>query len=333
MINSSNVDDASAIIVKDNKIEQVEHITNVYLSELDMQEASSWRQKLNLASENLAEPPAILKPMVEFLIASLEPSKIYMLRHDDIEKGVAGRYFELMIVMPNGSSPFKEYEPILKLSYLKSKQVRLSIHDEGQVIHGLKRGQLYYCMFFTPDRVIYEKSKFTYPVARVEHIELMCIQADEKFTKCFERASDFFVSAASEFGIISNSLTLFMLHQAVELTCRAVLDCLGGYTIKEHALKILFRHLERHAPQLVRVFNGIDVDDDMEDDVVDSADKDQENKLFHLLERAYIAARYDNGFDVDADAISLLLWKVKQFQNLAVRVVKTRIADFQKGLS
>lgn len=288
---------------------KIELITNVFVNTdtAELREAKDWKERLIAALQKVPSKADTLKPMIEFLIATLEPSKIYMLQHDDINETKPDKYFDLLIVMPSTSPSFTELEPVLELAYLKDKRVCCSLHNEGSIMEGLKNGHLFYCLNFTPSNLVYDKNPTIYPVATSEQSKLMREKAKDIFTKGFEKAKNFYTCAETEFSKENNELTLFMLHQAVELTCRSILLSLNGHNVREHEIKILRKHVRRYAPQLASIFND---------------DNEEEKELLMTLEKGYIATRYDNDFKVDANMLPLLFERVKTFQDVAFQVAK-----------
>lgn len=105
---------------------------------------------------------------------------------------------------------------------------------------------------------------------------------------------------------------MFLLHQAVELTFRSILQCLTGCNIREHEIKVLKRHIRCYTPQLVSIFNE---------------DNQQEKELLATLEKGYITTSYDNNYVVDASILPVLSERVKLFQDTPLQVVKRTIEE------
>ncbi len=289
---------------------KIEFVTNIFLnSDTDSQEVNHWKDKLISILQNVPLKADSLKPLIQFLVVTLEPSKIYLLQHNDISGTPPDRYFDLLIVMPGTAPSFSELEPILDIAYLKNKRVCCSLHNEGCVIEGLKNGHPFYCLNFIPGNIVYDGHETTYPVTTPEQFALIQQAAMETFMKGFEKAKSFYSCAEREFNNGSYELTLFMLHQVVELTCRTVLQSLHGRNLKGHEIRMLEKHIRRPAPELVSIFNE---------------DTEQEKRLLDTLEKGYIDARYNNEFKVDKTILSLLFERVKLFQVTAYEVIKMK---------
>ncbi|HTN38709.1 MAG TPA: hypothetical protein VL053_16625, partial [Arachidicoccus sp.] len=220
---------------------------------------------------------------------------------------------------------YDNLEPILALCNLKNEFASFSLHDEEMLLLGLKNGALFFTMYFTPARIIYEKTKSVYPVAPAKQIERMLSCTIGRFDRCVENARRFYSIAVSDTGITGNGKIIFMLHKAVSLMCQAVLVCLGGIRIKAAGLNGLMQHVGRFSPQLPGIFNA---DNNAAKDQVN----EKSNQLLLILDKGCDPSSYQEDLDVDAATISLLSAKVGVFQDVAIKVVLQRLSSFSRGI-
>lgn len=310
-----------------NQRDKIAPCTNIALDseDVELQQSEEWERRIRLSADRAADNPEVLKPLVEFLVAMLDPVKIYLLRHIDVDTGEHSDYFELMIVMTDYSSSYDNLEPILALCNLKNEFASFSLHDEEMLLLGLKNGALFFTMYFTPARIIYEKTKSVYPVAPAKQIERMLSCTIGRFDRCVENARRFYSIAVSDTGITGNGKIIFMLHKAVSLMCQAVLVCLGGIRIKAAGLNGLMQHVGRFSPQLPGIFNA---DNNAAKDQVN----EKSNQLLLILDKGCDPSSYQEDLDVDAATISLLSAKVGVFQDVAIKVVLQRLSSFSRGI-
>lgn len=309
-----------------NQRDKIAHRANIALDseDVELQQSEEWERRIRLSADRAADNPQVLKPLVEFLVAMLDPVKIYLLRHIDVDTGEHSDYFELMIVMTDYSSSYDNLEPILALCNLKNKFASFSLHDEEMLLRGLKNGAFFFTMYFTPARKIYEKTKSVYPVASSKQIERMIRLTIGRFDRFVENARGFYSIAVSDPGITGNGKIIFMLHKAVSLMCQAVLVCLGGIRVKAAELNGLMGHVGRFSPQLPGIFNA----DNNAADLVG----EKENQLLLILDKGCDASSCQEDFDLDAATISLLSAKVGVFQDVAIKVVLQRLGSFGRGI-
>jgi HEPN domain-containing protein len=285
---------------------KIELITNVFLNtDSDLQEANDWKEKIISILKKVPSKAEVLKPAIEFLAVTLKPSKIYMMQHNNNEEDVPDNHFSLLIVLPNTSST--EQETILNIAYLTNKNVYFSLHNEGNVIEKIKAGHPFYSLNFIPENIVYDNNNTVYPVATSEQATLTRQIAKETFMKGFVKARRFYACAESEFNEGEKEITLFMLHQATELICRAITKSLSGYEEKVHEIKIQKGHIRRFAPELLSIFDE---------------EKKEDKKLLEILERGYKDARYNYEFIVDENLLPPLFERVKQFQDKALKIME-----------
>lgn len=289
-----------------NRIELVTN--NVFVNtDTDLQEANKWKEKMASILNTVPSRAEIVKPAIQFLAATLKPSKIYMLQHNNAGEDLPDKYFSLSIVMPTALSSLTEQEAIINMAYLTNKNVYFSIHNEGNVIEKIRNGHPYYCLNFIPENIVYDNHNTVYPVATSEQAALTRQKAKETFMIGFTKAKRFYTCAESEFSTGEKEVALFMLHQAAELVYRAITKSLSGFEEKVHELKIQRNHIRRFAPELISIFDE---------------DKNDDKKLLEILERGYKDSRYNYDFKVDENIMPLLFTKVKMFQDMALKIME-----------
>jgi HEPN domain-containing protein/predicted nucleotidyltransferase len=142
--------------------------------------------------------------------------------------------------------------------------------------------------------------------------------AKEEFEKWFPSAKGFF--RLYELGLQEKLLnhSAFNLHQAVEHACHALLLVFTGYKPKEHDLDILKKSAARFCPELESVF---------------PQGTDEEKRLWDLLKKAYIDARYKKNYKITERELAYLAPKVERFQSLIEAACKEKLANFNTEAS
>ncbi len=271
----------------------------------ELQEARQWEQQLFCKLDQIPVHAALLRPLIAFLAATLRPARIYVTHHDD---SATDKHFTVSVVLSGSAPTLDTLKPVLDIAYLQNRNAYCSLYNEGSVINDLKNYSFYAMLHFAPGNIVYDDSRLSYPAIEAEQLALAKQKAWDTFTSHFEKAR-IFLHIAQTSTSTSHELTLFLLHQAAELSCRAMLLSLGGLNIKEHSLQILFKHLRRHVPQLPALF-----------------DDEKDKPLLEALEKAYIASRYEAGFKANDAYIPFLLTRISVFLNLAETIVKKKTA-------
>ena len=122
------------------------------------------------------------------------------------------------------------------------------------------------------------------------------------FLAGIERSNSFLESTRSNRFGGNDSITLFLLHQSVELTLRTFILSLAGTEVKEHSISILNKHLRRCAPSVCNLF---------------PADNEEEKALLSLLDSAYRKGRYDDSFIPDKEQLNILFKRAEELHKPA----------------
>lgn len=235
-----------------------------------------------------------------------------MLHHKELKSGNAGDYIDLLIVISGKCGiPFTEIEPVLDMAYLKDQRVSGSLHSEGAIIDGLRNGHVFYTMYCTPENLVYDDNMVAFPIIASDAVQKLKAQVQVKFNGWLKKAVSFYEVAVFLRKDQSVQITAFMLHQAVELIYRGILQSLNGYDKKTHEILILRKCIRRCTPQLNNVF----------------PDDTAEGKLLiDILDKAYIGARYDEQYSIQENDLTILFEKVKLLLETAKEIVETKLS-------
>lgn len=105
----------------------------------------------------------------------------------------------------------------------------------------------------------------------------------------------------------------FNLHQATENFLKTIRLIYSLYGHKEHDLEFLLGKCKLHTLELAKVF---------------PRDTEEEERLFELLKRAYVEARYNDDFVVTKEDIDALIPKVELLRDITKQICTERIAEY-----
>ena len=111
-------------------------------------------------------------------------------------------------------------------------------------------------------------------------------------------------------------MTAFMLHQATESFLKTIPLVYILYGYKEHDLQFLIEKCKPYTLELAKVF---------------PCDTDEEKRLFDLLRRAYLEARYNKkNFIVTKADIDALVPKIELLRNIVEKVCRERLNHYDQ---
>lgn len=140
--------------------------------------------------------------------------------------------------------------------------------------------------------------------------------AEEYYDDKFSDGLDFFKGANFYYQEENYHMTAFMLHQATESFLKTIPLVYILYGYKEHDLQFLIEKCKLYTLELAKVF---------------PCDTDEEKRLFDLLRRAYLEARYNKkNFIVTKADIDALVPKIELLRNIVEKVCRERLNHYDQ---
>ncbi|SDZ77757.1 HEPN domain-containing protein [Arachidicoccus rhizosphaerae] len=254
-------------------------------------------QTLNHPMQGIAPHKTnVISPLVQFIVAALAPSKIYKIKRPEQSHMDPDPYIDLMVVLPSKSNPsFFELQSGLELSYIKDNKVACSIQNEEELLKRLQEGQIFYALHCTPENLVYDDQALDYPVPAPELIKTTKEDAMIDFEKNYAKALAFRSAATSLLENDTTTVAIFLLHQAAELSLRALLLSLSGQETKTHEIRRIQKQVHRYAPPLSDIFPEETL---------------EERFLLEEFDLAYTHARYCDAYKIAAADLDIIIHKV-----------------------
>ena len=139
--------------------------------------------------------------------------------------------------------------------------------------------------------------------------------AQEYLNNKFSRANSFLFDVPNTLKRKDYKQASFYLHQATENFLKSIPLVYVLYGYKEHDLEFLIEKCKPYTLELAKVF---------------PRDTPEEERLFKLLQRAYVEARYNDDFVVTKEDIDALTPKVELLRDITEKVCRDRIAEYDR---
>ncbi|HJU46069.1 MAG TPA: HEPN domain-containing protein, partial [Chitinophagaceae bacterium] len=254
------------------------HVNGQELPEAGHHTLFQWAQQIKELTGKVPSHAETLKPLIEFLVMTIHPAKIYLLPQSDQDG-----YFNLLIVISSKYNlPFSKVDPIMELVYALDYKVTCSLHNEGVVRDALKNGHIYFSLSCRPEYLLYDDGQYEYAPTNEDILQKLKKDARQTFVIAYGKAQAFYRSALQLLNEKDERLIPFMLQQSAELTYRAVLKAVFGADNKTHELRVLKKMVRRGSRRLCDIFKN---------------DNPEDMKLLHQLEKAYVDARYQEDYN------------------------------------
>ncbi len=181
--------------------------------------------------------------------------------------------------------------------------------------HNLELGQYFYYEIKEQGIMLYDSGEYTLSESReLDYAEIGKI-AQEYYDDKFGRADSFLIDVGHAADREDFKQASFYLHQATENYLRTIPLVYILYGYKDHDLELLMSYCKRYTLELAKVF---------------PRDTDEEERLFKLLQRAYVEARYNKDFVVTRADIDALSPKIEQLRDITTQVCKERIDSYNQ---
>ncbi|MDD5599679.1 MAG: HEPN domain-containing protein [Victivallaceae bacterium] len=164
-----------------------------------------------------------------------------------------------------------------------SADVRIITHDIQELNIKLAEGQYFYSDIRKEGCLLYDSGIFKLARKRKLKPEEQKRIAKDYFEQWFESANEFFGQYESALDKLWLKNAAFQLHQAAEHSYKTVLLVFTNYSPHEHLLALLGKMASGHDSGFKDIF---------------PQDTREEQRLFDLLEYAYIGARYDPAYGI-----------------------------------
>jgi len=145
--------------------------------------------------------------------------------------------------------------------------------------------------------------------------DVMLRISDEYFKEWMDSADGFFEMYEAAVNLGRNNIAAFQLHQSAERYITCLLLVQTGYRPKEHDMERLLKQAAGFDNEYNTVF---------------PRHNKAERRLFDLLRRAYVDARYNKSYTITEHELNTLSKRVQELKAISDRVCKERIEELRK---
>ncbi|WP_418991757.1 HEPN domain-containing protein [Alistipes sp.] len=165
--------------------------------------------------------------------------------------------------------------------------------------------------------ILYDSGEYKLERRRKLNFQEIKERAQGYYDAKFGRALSFLRSERHDVDDNDILMASFHLHQATENLLRVIPLVFILYGHKSHKLSDLMKACKPHTEEIYKVF---------------PRDTDEEERLFKLLERAYVESRYNPDFEITKEDIDALLPKVEHLRRIVERVCTAQIAYYDRQI-
>ena len=206
--------------------------------------------------------------------------------------------------------------------FLEGKNAEFHTHPQfinesiSKLNNALSEGRYFYVDILAQGIMLYDSEE--YQLATPCDLDYPKIKkmAQEYLNNKFSRANSFLFDVPNTLKRKDYKQASFYLHQATENFLKSIPLVYVLYGYKEHDLEFLIEKCKPYTLELAKVF---------------PRDTPEEERLFKLLQRAYVEARYNDDFAVTKDDIDALTVRVERLRDITEKVCRDRIAFYDSA--
>lgn len=195
----------------------------------------------------------------------------------------------------------------------ESTRVTIIKHSIGFVNDKIERNYYFFVDILREGIMLFDSGNFRLSEPKNMKPEERQQKAKEQFEPWFKTANGFLKSFGFSLQEDDLNIAAFLLHQATERYYTTILLVFTDYKPKIHDIEILGEQVGKLHSAFVSVFPRSNAD---------------EVRLFELLKKAYIDARYNVNYQIERSELEYLADRVKLLKQLTERICKERIAQF-----
>ena len=273
------------------------------------------RQELYLISEILKEE---ISPLMIILFGSyargdwvedLDPETLYYRYQSD---------FDILVVMRTEREASK-VEQNNKLDQRLAKAIRKTpislIAEDIQFINRrLRKAQYFYIDIKKEGIILFDNGEFELAEPKELSPKERKHLAEEDFHYWFNSAKGFLRQHEHAVADKELNIAAFNLHQTTERLYGTILLVLTRYKPSTHDLKKLSQRVASIEPRFLTAF---------------PQGTEEEKRMFQLLRKAYVDARYKPSYTITEDELAWLVKCVKRLQQLTEKVCQEKIKGFE----
>ncbi|MHA4738921.1 HEPN domain-containing protein [Dyadobacter sp. MSC1_007] len=186
-------------------------------------------------------------------------------------------------------------------------------HSIGFVNDKIERNYYFFVDILKEGILLFDSGKFSLSEPKNLNSAQRVEKSTEEFEHWSESASRFLETAYIQIEKTWFKEAAFLLHQATERYYAAILLVFTDYKPKIHDIEILGAQVAKLHPDFGTVF---------------PMTTPEEGRLFVLLKKAYIDARYNKHYKIEKAELEYLGSRVALLKELTERICRERIAQF-----
>jgi uncharacterized protein len=226
--------------------------------------------------------------------------------------------FDLLIVVETRSTHEQtqleqKIKKVIKKLPAYYTPVSIIVHDINFINRRLEKAQYFFSDIKKEGIVLYDSGKYALAVPKELSYQERHRLAKEEFEYWFNNAKEFLIDFQNAFERKSYNNAAFLLHQAVERLYSGILLVFTRYKPNTHNLEELRSYVNALDQHFIHVF---------------ALSASEETRIFTLLCKAYVDARYNKSYVITMEELTWLAEQVQELTQLMETLCQEKIKSF-----
>ncbi|MCG8340644.1 MAG: HEPN domain-containing protein, partial [Cytophagales bacterium] len=240
-----------------------------------------------------------------------------------VEEGVTYEYesdVDILVVTRKEKSAEKDW----RWCSIEDKiRARKRLTDTHIIAHGIglfnekiKENYYFFVDILQEGTILYDSGNYQLATPQPLSPKKRKKKAQDYFEDWFESASSFFITFQSVLERGDYNQAAFLLHQATECYYVTFLLVFTDYRPKTHDIKKLGNLASKIKAEMATALPH---------------STEEEKRLFKLLRKAYVSARYDKNYVITQEELEYLAGRVKVLEALTKELCEAEITKYDRG--
>lgn len=235
--------------------------------------------------------------------------------HEGMESNYQYEYD--LLIIPRRGEQREDYEiqDIAESRCRSYARVNATVRSLDIINDLLRKGSVFYNTVFCEGILLYDSGRLKMPFVQAPpDMNAREAVAERDWDILYPDAVKFLIGAEFYAGRQDLRHAVFMLHQAAERVCAAMIRVFTGLHTSTHNLNKLLRY--------TRLFS-------MEPAAVFPRNTPEEMHLFDLLFKGYSDARYRQSYEISANELEILIRRLHRLHDVAERICRERFKHYR----
>lgn len=256
----------------------------------------------------------VIEKLKEELLKICSPQKLYLLGfttsqtrteslfslHDASQKWMS-HYYLLVLVQKIRDYSLNALQDKIENNLQHSMPVTAIVLCTDEFSEWLRKGHAFAAAVHQKAWLLHEAEDTELPCLKEVNEEELEKETESLYKSARAKVASFLAGAELYRVRKEYRLSAFMLHQAAEQSLHALLYIHTGLRVNTHSIDKLIRYCSMFCHQLTALF---------------PKNNERNKKLYSLLNKAYIDARYKNDYTITGEELSILADKIKKINEI-----------------